>query len=141
MLGQGPATPRPGVLCMWRASCPVVPQGVGRPAGCAAWVLRPRARSPAVEATVPLLLWDAPCCLMVHKVPSCLPALQVLALSATFAPEAKLRVQQLMHEPVHVEVDVEETVSLLGVRQFYRTVGGQDEGMSGSARPDLPSGR
>ena len=57
-----------------------------------------------------------------------MPALQVLALSATFAPEAKLRVQKLMHEPLHVEVDVEETVSLLGLRQFYRMVGWQHKG-------------
>ncbi len=63
-----------------------------------------------------------------HKLSSSLPALQVLALSATFSPEAKLRVQQLMHKPLHVEVDVQETVSLLGVRQFYCMVGWQHEG-------------
>ena len=75
-----------------------------------------------------LLIGDAPCRFMVHKLPACSPALQVLALSATFAPEAKLRVERLMHKPLHVEVDVLETVSLLGVRQFYRTVEWQQEG-------------
>ena len=70
-----------------------------------------------------------------RKLPCCLPALQVLALSATFAPQAKLRVQQLMHQPLLVEVDVEETVSLLGVRQFYRMVGWQHEGMAAVQGP------
>ena len=76
----------------------------------------------------PLLTGEAPGRFPVHKLPACSPALQVLALSATFAPEAKLRVEQLMHQPLHVEVDVLETVSLLGVRQFYRTVEWQQEG-------------
>ena len=49
---------------------------------------------------------------------------QVLALSATFSPALLSQLEELMHEPRRVLL-CPETVSLVGVRQFYSLAPGE----------------
>ena len=49
--------------------------------------------------------------------------LQVLAFSATYTPGLLQHAEALMHNPQHVMLAA-ETVSLIGVRQFYMPIAG-----------------
>lgn len=54
---------------------------------------------------------------------------QMLALSATYTPALLTQLEELMHEPRQVLL-CPETVSLLGVRQFYSRAPGEPSQMT-----------